>query len=790
MHLNSISRHQCTQHIPGIWNYVLILRRFLIVTNPEMKSTLNIVIFLVAITMVGKAQNSIIVKDAESNKPLEGASILLHDSQDLSITDFNGVASGFETGAKVHISYVGYTPKEIGIKTGINYVYLEADYQVLNTLTVIGYENERKLGDIAGSFAVASRLAMERFSDESLVRSMNTLPGIRFEERSPASYRISIRGSLLRAPFGVRNVKVYWNDIPYTDPNGNTPINMLDLNNIGRVETIKGPSGSIYGAGMGGVLSIYSEPPRFRPVSAEMGYMAGSFGLNKVYTNVYTGNEDHAFTVRYARQAGDGYRDHTNFDRTVFQMSGRFFTSEKRTISAQVLFSDLFYQTPGGLTKAEYDANPRQARPLAEARNSSIDQQNFMAGVVQDYEWNTNVKNTTSLFISNGIKENPFINNYELEKLNSFGGRSVFNFDSELFQLPVRYTAGAELNVGNFHASSHGNVNGYADTLRYEDELKSIQTFAFAQADIQISSKWSLVAGASINYLRYNIDRIRDVALDTSYAIHREFNPEFVPRVGLLGKLNQNMSFHASVSTGFSPPTSEEIRTSDGAINDGLEAERGINYEIGIRGGSKNEKFYYDLTAFLMMQRETIVSKTNEFGTVTFDNAGSTDQPGVEVLLGYALINNPAGLVSLLKVQTSYTYHHFRFKDYVKLAGGENVDYSGNQLTGTAPHISVTTIDFTTRSGYYLNFTYNFTDKIPLNDANTVFADSYNLITSKTGWKLNIKNKHILDFYFGIDNLLNEKYSLGNDLNAFGQRYFNVSPERNYFAGVKVNLNK
>ena len=55
------------------------------------------------------------------------------------------------------------------------------------------------------------------------------------------------------------NVKVYWNNIPYTDPTGNTPLNLLDLNNMDRIETIKGPSGSIYGAGIGGVLNIYSE---------------------------------------------------------------------------------------------------------------------------------------------------------------------------------------------------------------------------------------------------------------------------------------------------------------------------------------------------------------------------------------------------------------------------------------------------------------------------------------------------------------------------------------------------
>ena len=40
----------------------------------------------------------------------------------------------------------------------------------------------------------------------------------------------------------------------------------------------------------------------------------------------------------------------------------------------------------------------------------------------------------------------------------------------------------------------------------------------------------------------------------------------------------------------------------------------------------------------------------------------------------------------------------------------------------------------------------------------------------------------------GVDNLLNKKYSLGNDLNAFGNRFFNASAERNYFAGLGVKF--
>ncbi len=37
--------------------------------------------------------------------------------------------------------------------------------------------------------------------------------------------------------------------------------------------------------------------------------------------------------------------------------------SDKQTIHAYILYSDLHYQTPGGLTEAEYNKDPQMARP-------------------------------------------------------------------------------------------------------------------------------------------------------------------------------------------------------------------------------------------------------------------------------------------------------------------------------------------------------------------------------------------------------------------------------------------
>ena len=87
-----------------------------------------------------------------------------------------------------------------------------------------------------------------------------------------------------------------------------------------------------------------------------------------------------------------------------------------------------------------------------------------------------------------------------------------------------------------------------------------------------------------------------------------------------------------------------------------------------------------------------------------------------------------------------------------------------------------------------MNFTHQFTDEIPLNDANTVYQDAYNLVNTRLGIIQNLGKRTVIELYAGVDNLLNESYSLGNDLNPFGGRFYQPAPTRNYYGGLKASF--
>jgi iron complex outermembrane receptor protein len=191
----------------------------------------------------------------------------------------------------------------------------------------------------------------------------------------------------------VRNVKLYYNDIPFTEASGSSPLNLLDPASIGRIEVIKGPAGSVYGAGTGGAILLNTRRPAPDEARAQVGFTAGSFGLRRYSVAAETGSATASLRAQYTRQTLDGYRQNSAVRRDVLTVDGEFAPSEQRTVSVHALYTDLDYQIPGSLTRAQFEQNPRQARPTVGPQLGTVDQRagyasrTALLGVTHDYRF-------------------------------------------------------------------------------------------------------------------------------------------------------------------------------------------------------------------------------------------------------------------------------------------------------------------------------------------------------------------------------------------------------------------
>ncbi|GAB2772143.1 TonB-dependent receptor [Rhabdobacter roseus] len=650
----------------------------------------------------------------------------------------------------------------------------------LEEVTVRAFESRRTLLETPATVGLVSPRLLERYAPSTFVNAVNAVPGVRMEERSPGSYRFSVRGSLIRSPFGVRNVKFYWNGIPYTDASGNTPLNSLDFAAVQRMEIIKGPASSLYGAGTGGVVLMYDRPAD-QPAPAyalEQSVGVGQYGFRSWNTELKAGT----FTVRYGHQEQAGYREHSAMGRDALMFSSSHQLGEKGTLSLLGLYSDLHYQTPGGITLAQYQTNPRLSRqptatlPGSGEQGAGIYTRYALLGGSYDLPLSARWNQTVSLYLTTNDFANPFISNYEKRDEQGIGGRNVWQYQSQLGRVESLWTSGFEWQYGRSAQRNYDNLRGVPGDPQTAEDIRTASLSVFSQWEVTLPSRLTATAGLSYNTLRYGYEGF----IPAPYLQESSrFDGLFMPRVAINQRLGSTWAVTASLSDGFSPPTLQEVRPSAGGFRRDLNAERGINRELGLR--KFGNRFSAEVNLYNFGLRQAIVRRTQDNGAEYFINAGKTQQNGVEWRADYDLLKS-TGPVALLRLWHTGTYTRYTYQDFQQ--GDANLD--GKYLPGIPRLIHTTGVDALLRYGLSVFATYQQGGSFYLNDANSVESTPYHQFFLRATWRKGWGDHLYTEVAASKEWVRADIYSLGFDLNAFGNRYYNAAPKSNGWVGVKL----
>src|SRR5688572_3818233 len=657
--------------------------------------------------------------------------------------------------------------------------------QTLGEVVVKAYEQNQSLKKIPAAINQVSKSKLDRFSNTNILPAINSTPGVRMEERSPGSYRMNIRGSTLRSPFGVRNVKVYWDDIPFTDPGGNTYLNQLSFFNFNSLEIIKGPAGSLYGAGTGGAILINSNAEQ--PVqSLLVNLLAGSYDLGSLNIQLNQGKETFRNTFNFSHQQSHGYRDHTSMRRDIITWQTQLASGKKETLRFNFLYGDLFYETPGALTKAEYEKDPQSARPAAgsfpsaDKAKAAIYQKTWLGALNNHYKFSEKFENTFVFYGAYSTIKNPTFRNYEARKEPHLGGRTFFTWKPKSRKNESKIVFGGEMQNGFFNIRTYTNASGKPGTTLTNDDVRNTIWSIFAQADFRFKYDINVTAGLSVNKSSIKINRLTVPLLPEQ---ERNYENETAPRLAISKRIVKDLYLYGSVAKGFSPPTVAEVLPSTSIISTGLNAEHGINYETGFKSNWLNKQLYVEINAFYYSLQNAIVQRRDASNGDYFVNAGATKQKGIESQASYLILPKNS-FFSSSRIWLSHTFNDFIYSDFKQLTN----DYSGKKQPSVAKHTVAAGADLNFKPGVYFNITYYYSDPVFLNDANTELAASYNLLGARIGWKKGLNKKNKFDLFIGIDNAFDVTYSLGNDINAAGGRYYNAAPGRNFYGGISVAL--
>lgn len=658
----------------------------------------------------------------------------------------------------------------------------------LTPVSVIAYFNRQPVLGLTSAAQTISSATLEAQQTTTLLPAMNTVAGMRMEERSPGSYRLAMRGSLIRSPFGIRNVKVYLDEFTLTDAGGYTYLNLLDPAAIDRIHILKGPDGSLYGANSAGVVRIQPKGFEVKESKGALLLSGGAYGLFQDQLSVQRKIAvNYSFSIDQSFTRSDGYRENAALNKKTFQTAHKWNYTKKSELRFLAFYTDLDYRTPGGLTEAQVQANPRMARPAsgmipsAKEQKAGIRNKTFFGGIVHDTRINDHLSHTISFFGSHTGLENPFITNYEFRKESNLGLRTYFSYRRETDErLQWQMQLGFEGQKGWAKIDNYDNESGQPAARQAMDDLNNIQGSLFYRAMLRLYQRWTLEASLGLNGTGINYSQRYPVVAEPNGNIL--FDPIWMPRVATSYLLTDALAIRGSVAKGYSPPTIAEVRASDNNINTDLRAETGINYEAGVRAEARNRRFIADLALYHYDMKDAIVRQLRNNGAEYFVNAGVVRQQGIEASVWASVLPLQQNrFLRSLQLQSALSYNHYRFGHYP----ADDEDFSGNKVTAVPDWVWANSVFFTLPEGIGLNINYNYTSAMPLNDVNTVFAKQFHLVQVKGTFNRKINNALQLQFFAGIDNLLNEKYSLGNDINAFGNRFFNPAPPVNYYGGIK-----
>lgn len=762
------------------------------------------------------------VFDKSTNAPLAGANVLIAGKG--TVTDNTGAFSlQCENGSEMIVSFVGYetTRQTISDCNAEILIALVPSSQLLSEVEITASsEFNRSMLSQPATINKLGFTEIKRSTGLFLDDAINgNVPGVTMQRRSvSAGQQFNIRGyggggpgpRGINSNFDQQGIKAYLNGIPITDAEGITLMDDIDFGSIGNVEILKGPSGSLYGLAIAGVVNLQTLQATPGKVTVGQEVMVGSYGLSRFNTSIQAGGQKGSLLINYGRQNYNGFMVHTASDKIFVNVMGDYKLNDKQSVTAYFGYSDSYDSRNGELTIDQYNNLDYSGNPAYIKNDAHSNVISFRAGLGHTYQFSESVSNTTSVF-GTGISSNASSAGGWTDKAPvNFGLRSVFDTKFSLNQnLKLSGVTGVEMQKQLAQVIAYAMVTNNADPNGYNiiGAMRSNQTqitgtySLFTQWTLSMPHDISLTAGLGLSSMNIEIqDKLyvaaNNVANPTVPRLYEtSYNNLASPRVALNKIVNRHLSVYASYSVGYKAPVASNIYTPlAGKANTDLVPEKGTQFEIGTKGAILNEKLIYELAYFnaVFSNKMTLVGVPNAAGTATLYsyvvNSGSFLNQGVEAIVKYNAISSNTGFVKLLRPFVNFTYSDFVYDDYTfqNNISVPPADYSGKAVAGVPPVVFNAGVDFVSNTGLYANAMYMYRDEMPFTPDGVNIAHSYSLLNAKVGFRKKFGEHFDADAYFGANNMASTQYYQMVFVNQLPDAFIPGPNNINYFGGINL----
>jgi iron complex outermembrane receptor protein len=552
----------------------------------------------------------------------------------------------------------------------------------LDEVVVTAQKVKQSVVDVPLSISVLGADDLERTQSLNIQDYVKLVPGLQLTQASPGFGRLVLRGINTG---GISSaVGVYVDETPFGSSsglaNGAVIAGDFDTFDVARVEVLRGPQGTLYGASsLSGVLKYVTNEPQFdsfdgrvratvesidggdmsysgaavanMPVSDKVAIRASGFyrKLGGFIDSIGTGGSDVADDINGSTVSG-GRASLLFKPSEAFSLQLTAFIQDIDNDAASVVDSDSMTGKTlyGGLTQSQFvpesqDVSYRvyNATAIWDLGAMDLTSSTSYGTLTQDFRVNFTTLLSPTIEAIFGVPNDSY--NQQTT--------SVDRFTQEL-RLSSHQSERFEWLVGAYYNDEKGLIDQNVHVVQPNTltdvaglpvigvgtvDSKYKEYAAFANATIKFTPSFDLTLGGRYSRNDQDVVQSGDGLLFGGASTINGDSSENVFTYSLAPKfkLNERMAIYARIAKGFRPGGPNVIAAGAPAgTPTSYGSDSTLNYELGFKGENQARTFAFDAAVFhIDWQDVQLLARVNGIGLNT--NAGGADSDGVELSLGF-----------------------------------------------------------------------------------------------------------------------------------------------------------
>jgi iron complex outermembrane receptor protein len=639
----------------------------------------------------------------------------------------------------------------------------------------------------------------------NLSESLARVPGITALNRQnyAQDIQISSRGYGARSTFGVRGLRLYTDGIPATAPDGQSQVSHFDLYSADRLEVLRGPFSALHGNSSGGVISLYTADGGPETV-AEISGAIGSDSIRRVNARLSGQQGAWQYALSATHFETEGARDWSSAQRRGFNGKFKYNAGPDTTLTLVLNQFDMPEALdPLGLTRAEFEADPHQASPVARPfrTRKAVDQ--LQLGAILDHRLDAaNALRFTTWRGQRGTEQYQAIPTATQVPITQPGGvidlqRDYRGLDAQwvhatrLAGAPFTVTAGLYADELQEHRLGFQNFTGPATAptalgvrgaLRRDEDNRARTVDQYVEG-VWSGERFSLTAGLRHSRVAFRssdhfiVGANGDDSGDVTYGAT-------TPVLGVVWHASEALNLYASAGRGFETPTLNELANPPGGsgLNTALRPADSRQWELGAKA-RLGERWHLNAAVFQARTSDEIVVLSNSGGRSTFQNAGHTGRHGFELSAAGPLGGGWSTAVAATWLQA-------RYDDSFLTCGPPPCTTptvlvpAGNRIPGIPSASLFAELAWQHRPwGLEAAAEVRHTGRIAVDDRNTDFAAASTILSLRAALAQPVGRWTMREF-LRVDNVADKRYAGSVIVNEGNGRYFEPAPGRTWLLGA------